>query len=106
MRATDDPTTTPPPDVPYTPYYVQVHNSASVSEPSHNGSVGLTAKITEWWNFFADYRYTRGTSDGVNNYNSIFTAYAPTTTTLTAYPAADFCCGTAGEQVDYRHPFC
>jgi hypothetical protein len=94
MRAVDDPTTAPADTVLYTPYFVQVHNRASVTEPIHEGSVGLTAKITEWWNFFADYRYTHSTSDGFNNFNSIFTAFLPGTTTLTAFPTADFCCGT------------
>ena len=94
-----------PPATTYTPFYVSVQNHASVTEPSHAGNVGLTAKITEWWNFFADYRYTRDTSEGLNNYNSIFTAYAPTTTTLTAYPAATNCCGTQDNKWTYRRPF-
>src|ERR1019366_4257183 len=83
-----------PPATTYTPFYASVQNHASVSEPSHAVNQGLTAKITEWLNFFADYRYTRDTSDGFNNFNSLFTAYAPTTTTLTAYPGAANSIGT------------
>jgi hypothetical protein len=88
MRATSNPTSTPPPAVPYTPYNIDVHNRATVAEPSHAITQGLTAKIKPWWNFYADYRYTRDTTDGINNYNSIYTAYAAKTTTLTAYPTA------------------
>jgi len=41
------------------PYSVTVSNRAEVSEPNHVIDQGLTAKLKEWLNFHADYRYAR-----------------------------------------------
>jgi hypothetical protein len=55
-------------------YAVGLDNRGDVNEPVHDVSQGFTAKIKPWWNLIADYRYTRVSSDGINEYNSFYSS--------------------------------
>jgi hypothetical protein len=55
----------------FAPYTLSLNSRAHLSEPSHVIDQGLTLKIREWWNFYADYRYSRSTTDGFQNFGSV-----------------------------------
>lgn len=55
------------------PYTVSEAMSATVLMPENVVSMGLTWHITDWWDLFADYRYSRSTSTANGIYESEFT---------------------------------
>jgi len=62
-----------------TPYAFSQSARGNVTEPDHIISQGLTYQIKDWWSVYADYRYSRMTSEGVGNFSSLFNATTPTT---------------------------
>jgi hypothetical protein len=69
------------------PYALSLNSRAHVTEPTHMIEQGLTAKIRDWWNFYADYHYTRSTTDGLQNFASVFNgAITPSITVDCASP--------------------
>lgn len=60
----------------FAPYAASLNARAHVDQPSHDVNQGLTAKIREWWKFHADYRYSRITTDGINEYGSFYNTVA------------------------------
>ena len=58
------------------PYALSLSSRANITEPNNEFDQGLTATITKWWNFLADYRYSRSTTDGLENYSSVFNGTA------------------------------
>jgi len=61
------------------PYAVSQSGRGTVTEPSHIISQGFTYRIKDWWGVNIDYRYSRFTSDGVGNSQSLFNATTPAT---------------------------
>ena len=70
----------------FAPYALSLNSRAQLTEPSHMADQGLTAKITEWWSFFADYRYTRSTTDGLEDYASTYNGTATPLVTVPCVP--------------------
>lgn len=62
-----------------TPYAFSQSARGNVTEPDHIVSQGLTYQIKDWWSVFADYRYSRMTSEGIGNFSSLFDATTPAT---------------------------
>lgn len=54
------------------PYTVSQNARATVTEPNHIISQGLTYRIKDWWSVDLDYRYSRFTSDSKGNFESLF----------------------------------
>ena len=57
---------------PLAAYTVSESANATVTEPNHIVSQGLTYHIFSWWSLDADYRYSRFTSDSTGNFQSLF----------------------------------
>ena len=62
------------------PYTVSEGTRASLIEPVHVASQGVTWRVRNWWAVNADYRYSRYTSEGVSAVQSLFNG-APSTGT-------------------------
>lgn len=60
----------------FAPYAVALNSRSHLDEPVHDVSQGLTVKIGELWNFNADYRYSRVTTDGFNLFDSVYNGTA------------------------------
>lgn len=56
----------------FSPYMVSFNARNTVDQPMHNVSQGLTIKIKEWWKLYADYRYTRVTTEGLSLFGTAF----------------------------------
>ena len=50
------------------PYSISLISAAQLKEPSYVLDQGFTLKLTEWWNFDADYRFARNTVDSNANF--------------------------------------
>ncbi|HEV8131016.1 MAG TPA: hypothetical protein VGQ81_07175 [Acidobacteriota bacterium] len=53
------------------PYSVSMSSRARISEPNHVIDQGLTARLKEWMNFHADYRYSRFSVDSQAHFHSL-----------------------------------
>jgi hypothetical protein len=61
-----------------TPYTVTQSARATVIEPNHILSQGLTYHIYNWWSVDLDYRYSRFTSNSIGTFQSLFNGTTPT----------------------------
>lgn len=55
----------------FAPYTVSLISAANVTEPNHVLDQGVTIKIREWWTAYADYRYTRFSTDSDATFRSV-----------------------------------
>jgi hypothetical protein len=62
-----------------TPYTVSQSGRATLTEPNHIISQGLTYRLFHWWSLDLDYRYSRFTSNSIGNFQSLFNSTTPTT---------------------------
>jgi hypothetical protein len=62
-----------------TPYSVSQNVRGTVKEPDQIGSMGFTYNLKDWWSVNVDYRYSRMSSKGIGNFNSLFDGNTPST---------------------------
>ena len=55
----------------FAPYSVENNGHADLTEPNHVVDGGISVKITDWWNWHVDYRYSRFLVDSLAKYNSL-----------------------------------
>ena len=55
----------------FAPYSVENKSRADLTEPNHVVDGGVSVKIKDWWNWHADYRYSRFTVDSAVNFDSL-----------------------------------
>ena len=60
-----------------TPASVSQSGRDTVTEPNHIVDQGVTYHIRKWWDFDADYRYTRFTTDATGSFGSAFNGDTP-----------------------------
>jgi hypothetical protein len=60
------------------PYSVTQSARATVAEPNHLVSQGLTYHLYPWWSVDLDYRYSRFTSTSAGSFQSLFDGATPT----------------------------
>jgi hypothetical protein len=60
------------------PYSVTQSARATVTEPNHIVSQGLTYHLYPWWSIDVDYRYSRFTSNSAGSFQSLFDGTTPT----------------------------
>jgi hypothetical protein len=60
------------------PYSVTQSARATVAEPNHIVSQGLTYHLYPWWSIDLDYRYSRFTSNSAGSFQSLFDGTTPT----------------------------
>ncbi len=53
------------------PYYITDNGHANVTEPNHVVDGGVSVKLTDWWNWHADYRYSRFVVDSLASFGSL-----------------------------------
>ena len=64
-----------------TPYTVTQSARATVIEPNHIVSQGLTYHFFDWWSADVDYRYSRFTTNALGSFQSLFNGVTPTAAT-------------------------
>jgi len=57
-----------------TPYAISESGRATVSEPSHVVTQGITYALFKWWDIDVDYRYSQYNSEANSNLQSLFNA--------------------------------
>ncbi|HEY3453836.1 MAG TPA: hypothetical protein VGK64_04480 [Bryobacteraceae bacterium] len=65
------------------PHAISLNSNAQLKEPSYVVDQGFTLKLTEWWNFDADYRFNRNTENATANFLGQDTSISTTGTSGT-----------------------
>jgi len=63
----------------FAPYSLSDIDRAHLTEANHVIDQGLSLRLTDWWNFHADYRYMRSIEEAEGEYHSTFTQSGVTT---------------------------
>ncbi|MBZ5695684.1 MAG: hypothetical protein LAN36_10030 [Acidobacteriia bacterium] len=67
-----------------TPYTVSESARATLTQPNHVLTQGLTYHLYRWWSFDVGYKYSRFTSDSIGHFQSLFQSSLDGTTPTTA----------------------